>query len=61
MDGQIGGFELRFGIHDHHIGDDVRHGASGFLLDDHAEMLGGDAEMAGIKGGLPVRGVMFHH
>ena len=61
LNGQVGGFELRLRIHDHHVGDDVRHGAACFLLHDHAEMLGRDAEVAGIKGSLPVGDVMLHH
>ena len=40
LDSQVRSHQLRFCVHDYHIGYDIGYGTSGLLLDDHAEVLG---------------------
>ena len=48
LDGQVGGFQLRLGIHDDHRGDDVDTRTAAHLLDYRAEVGMGDLQLLGI-------------
>lgn len=60
LDSEVGRFELRFSIHNHHVGNNVGYRSTGPLLDDQAEMLRGNTQLTCIKGGLSMGRIMFH-
>ena len=60
LNGQIGGFQLRLCIHDHHLGNDIGNRFTRFLFNDHAEVLGRYTQTTGVKGRMTLRGIVFH-